>query len=367
MIKNEYYVIGLMSGSSTDGLDIAYCKFVYENERWHYDILEAECIPYSPGGKQKFPLILKRSQLLLQKANAFYGQFLGKTTAKFIKKYELQGKVDFVASHGHTMYHEPAGYVTVQIGSGAVIASILELPVVCDFRSTDVARYGNGAPLVPIGDKYLFADHTFCLNIGGIVNISAKLPNEKMIGFDVCAGNLLLNWLAKKLNYDYDDEGKIASKGKVTKALLKDLNEVYYSDKPYPKSLSADWVLVDICGIVDKHRHLSYEYKLRTAVEYIAEQVGNSILNIAEREKLSLTDTDTMLITGGGALNKFLVSRIMAHSPVKVVVPDRSIIDFKEALIMAFMGVLRMRETPNCLSSVTGATKDSIGGCVYLG
>lgn len=363
---SEYHVIGLMSGTSMDGVDIAYCKFIIDDKKqWLYEVLQAECIPYPRKWEIRLRGLLRQNTVAFLKTNVHYGHLLGEMTANFMERHQLIGKVDFIASHGQTIFHQPESGMTVQIGCGAAIAAKTHLSVVADLRSMDIAFGGQGAPIVPIGDKHLFANYRFCLNIGGIANISAKLPDGGIIGYDICGANLLLNHLAGLLNLGYDAGGQIAATGILNLTLLEELNAPFYFEKPYPKSLSAGWVGKTIMPILDKYAHLSPASKMRTAVEHIAQQIGKEIRRIAEREGLHLTDNDAMLVTGGGALNDFLVSRIAHHSPIEVVVPDAAVVKFKEAIVMAFIGVLRMRQTPNCLGAVTGASRDTIGGCIY--
>jgi len=363
---NTYKVIGLMSGTSLDGLDIAFCVFTEKNDKWSFQIKNAETIPYTKQWKEKLSSVENKTAFDFALLNSEYGHYLGLQTKIFIKKNKL--KVDFIASHGHTVFHQPDKKVTFQIGSGATIAAECKLPVVCDFRSLDVALGGQGAPLVPIGDKLLFSEYDYCLNLGGFANISFTSPrpvgHPSPVGegkgvrfaFDICPVNIIINELCKKTGKEFDDKGLIARKGKVNQLLLNELNKLkfYHQKKNQPKSLGKEWVIKYFNPILNKHR-LSVEDKLRTVYEHIAEQITYSTFN---------TQRSTILITGGGAYNDFLVERIKALTNHKIIIPEKNIIEFKEALIFAFLGVLRMRNEVNCLKSVTGAFEDNVGGAV---
>lgn len=360
-----YRVLGLMSGSSIDGLDIAYVKFEEDGGKWTYQIIKAETAPYPTKWKLRLNNLVMQNAITYLKTHTFFGHYVGELTRKFIEANQLEGQVDFVASHGQTIFHQPDNKVSSQIGDGASIAVVTGVPVVCDFRSSDIALGGQGAPMVPIGEKHLFPDYKFFLNIGGICNISAVM-NGRAIGYDVCAGNMALNRLAGELNKEYDEDGNIARSGEVDLDLLKELNGSWYYDKDYPKSLSGGWVSKVMMPTVARS-HSRVEDKLRTVVEHIVNQVSRDLEKLAQKESISLQPNDRLLVTGGGALNKFLIERLQEVSPLKVDVPEKMTVDFKEALIIAFAGVLRMREEVNMLSNVTGAQCDNIGGCIYYG
>ncbi len=370
----RYRVIGLMSGSSLDGLDIAYCEFAKQKGKWNFKILEAITLPYPehflPGLKD-LTFISSKS---LWETHTALGKFFGMVAKVFIEKYLPKSKVDFIASHGHTVFHFPEKRFTTQIGDGAAIAAASGLPVVCDFRTSDIAHGGQGTPIVPIGDKHLFPQYLFCLNIGGIANISCKTrpPNlpkgeerKQIVAFDICAANQVLNALAAKLGKEYDTGGKIAAAGSINKELLRELNKLKYFSRTYPKSLDNSFSREQVLPVLEKSG-ISTEDKIRTSVEHIAMQVARHVQMIAKKEKIKLRGSEQILVTGGGAFNKFLVERIAALTKLNVVVPGDDIVKFKEALVIAFMGVLRMRGEINVLKSVTGASKDTVGGAVHL-
>lgn len=362
---DSYRVIGLMSGSSLDGLDIAYCEFRYKSKRWEYTILETSVAPFADEWVQDIKGLPVSNAKNFCQAHAAFGAYFGTQVKLFVEERKLHGKVDFVASHGHTIFHFPDKHFTTQIADGAAIAAHAGLPVVCDFRTTDIANGGQGTPIVPIGDKLLFADYRFCLNIGGIANISCKVNERRIVAFDICTANQILNLYAGKLGKEYDEDGALAKTGVVSQELLDKLNGLAYYTEAYPKSLDNSYSREVLLPIIETFS-ITYESKLCTFIEHIAVQVANHINAIATMEGISFSADEKLLATGGGAFNKFLIERIQAHVKLNVVVPDTETVKFKEALVIALMGVLRMRGEVNVLKSVTGASKDSIGGAVYL-
>jgi len=347
-----YHVIGLMSGTSMDGLDIAFCKFILDSNQWTYEIVQAETLAYSKEWKQR--LSSAESSLDLVQTHYDYGYYIGKTVKLFIEKHNI--KVDFVSSHGHTLFHQPSKRITFQLGHGAAIAAECHLPVVCDFRSLDVALGGQGAPLVPIGDQFLFPAYDFCLNLGGFANVSFEKDKER-IAFDICPVNIMLNELAKKMGKEFDENGQEGRKGNVSLDLLNELNqlEFYAPQRQGPKSLGKEWLIEHFSPIVNKYP-LSLQDQFSTIYEHVAMQIALAI----KREK-----PGRILITGGGAHNSFLIERISALTNHQPIIPDKRTVDFKEALIFAFLGILKLRGEINCLKSVTGATRDNSGGVIY--
>jgi anhydro-N-acetylmuramic acid kinase len=359
----KFRVIGLMSGTSLDGVDIVCSDFSKDKEVWKFSILAAETIAYDERLKQQLQNVENESALALAQLNVDYGHYLGKITREFIEKNKLYPA--FISSHGHTIFHQPEKGLTLQIGSGAAIAAETNLPVICDFRTVDVAYGGQGAPLVPAGEKFLFPDFNLCLNIGGFANITANLDGVKFDegkggrkAFDICPANIVLNHYTQKLTppLEYDEGGEIAARGKVSEVLLQKLNSLeYYSLNP-PKSLGKEWVLKNILPLIDAPK-ISPEEVIATFTEHIAIQIANTF----NKEKAG-----NVLITGGGAFNHHLIKRIKTLSNSKITVPENEIIMYKEALIFAFLGVLRFRQEVNCFSSVTGAATDNIGGAIYF-
>ncbi len=345
-----------MSGTSLDGLDVAYCHFENKNGSWTFSIEKTESINYTSVFKNqlKNTVHLETSKLL-----AFhneYGNWLGEQVKDFVYKNKI--KVDFVSSHGHTVFHQPEIGLTYQIGSGQHLANTSGQKVICDFRTNDVALGGQGAPLVPIGDQLLFNTNDFCLNLGGISNISYD-HNGKRIAYDISPANMLLNYICKTIDLEYDEGGKIARQGQINIELLNQLNSLGYYKQSYPKSLGYEWFTKKVIPIINSTSD-SVENLLHTSAHHIAIQIANSI-------KKTKKDNSTVLITGGGAKNDFLIETLQQKLKglSTVIIPSTDIIDFKEAMIFAFMGVLREQNEINCLTSVTGAKKDSSSGVIY--
>ena len=349
----DFKVIGLMSGSSLDGLDIAYVNFSHDNKKWFFQIVEAGNVPYTDEWKKKLSEAFNKNESELKELDIEYGKYLGSITKKFIKKYELEPKL--IASHGHTIFHMPEKGNTLQIGNGQEIANETGIMTINDFRTEDVKKGGQGAPLVPIGDKYLFADYPICLNIGGIANLSYD-SEDKRIAYDICMANQLLNYLASKLGYDYDNNGNFARQGTVNQELLNILNDNPYYDKEAPKSLGREFFEEYQHKVIDESS-LSAKDLLATATEHIAYQIVRATEHL---------ESSKMLITGGGAKNNYLIERIRKMSKHEIIIPDTMIIDYKEALIFAFLGALKTEGRINVLSSVTGATSDSSSGNICL-
>lgn len=359
-----YRAIGLMSGSSLDGLDIAFVEFQESSGNWEYTVKAAECFGYSSEWVEKLAYAHSLKAVDYQLLHTAYGHYIGQQVNTFIEKHGLQYQVQLVASHGHTTFHIPSENMTAQLGEGAAIAATTGINVVSDLRAMDIALNGQGAPIVPIGEKLLLKDFNLFLNLGGIANLSYRGP-EKYVAFDICPANRVLNMLAARAGKPFDEGGKLAASGNIRPELLHILNTLEYYQLPFPKSLSNDFGTQVIFPML-KNAGFNREDTLRTYVEHIAIQVSNAtrLLNISAGQNSKL------LITGGGAHNEFLVERIRAlllSIGIEIVMPDKQLIDFKEAIIMGLIGVLRWREENNALASVTGADRDSIGGAVWIG
>ncbi|GAA4746948.1 anhydro-N-acetylmuramic acid kinase [Flavisolibacter ginsenosidimutans] len=352
-----------MSGSSLDGLDVAFVEFVHNAGIWNFEILAADCYTYDEEWKNRLQNATSLNALNYQRLHADYGHYIGAAVNRFVEENNLHYKVGLVASHGHTTFHEPQNRLTAQLGDGAAIAAETGLPVVSDLRALDVAFGGQGAPIVPIGEKLLLRDYDMYLNLGGIANISFN-DEKNYIAFDVCPANRVLNIFAAKEGKEYDANGAMAANGKVHEDALKKLNDLSYYKQPYPKSLANNFGTDEVYPLLASF-NLSSADALRTYVEHIVQQVQSAIGN-----RQSEIRNQKLLVTGGGALNSFLIQRLSeVLQPLKagVVIPDEKLVQYKEALIMAFMGVLRWRQEYNVLSSVTGAARDSIGGAVWIG
>lgn len=352
MKKNDRYsVIGLMSGTSLDGLDIAHCHFWKEADGWSFEIERATTVPYI----ERLQGLLKEGTLLsgekLAKLDIEIGQWYGKV----LNDFKGNADVDFIASHGHTIFHQPEHRLTLQIGNGHILSAETGLPVIYDFRSMDVALGGQGAPLVPIGDKLLFQDYDACLNLGGIANISFNV-NNKRVAFDISPCNMLLNYLMNTVGKSFDDKGELAKSGEVIDALLLKWNSLAYYKEAYPKSLGFEWVERIFFKDLNTNSHPLVNL-LASAAEHISIQIAGVINSFKNKPA-------RVLVTGGGAKNTYLISRISAYleDGKELIVPDDKIIDYKEALIFAFLGILRLKNEVNCLSSVTGASRDSSAG-----
>jgi len=343
-----------MSGTSLDGVDLACCHFKSDKGKWNFRIEAAGTVPYNNRWKNW----LARAHLLsgreLLDLDIEYGYYLGGLARDFCKK----GSFDpgFIASHGHTVFHQPEKGITLQVGNGSALAVKSGVPVVHDFRSLDVSLGGHGAPLVPIGDRLLFEDYDFCLNLGGFSNVSFEEDNQR-IAFDISPCNIVLNNYAKDLSLDFDEDGKNARQGSVKENLLDELDGLEYYSRKGPKSLGREWLEKEFYPVIQSF-NLNVNDILRTVTEHIAGRIAKVI---AGRDMLNASK---ILITGGGARNSFLVERISEAAGTDLAIPDPQLIDFKEALVFALLGILRSRGQINTLSSVTGATMDSSGGVI---
>lgn len=345
-MKKIYEGIGLMSGTSLDGLDIAHCRFV-KRESWSFKLLHAMTIPYSDNWKNRLHEAPKLKGNKLLTLDIELGSWMGEQTKGFIDLHNIQPK--FIASHGHTIFHQPERQLTLQIGNANQIYKSTRLPIVYDFRSLDVAFGGQGAPLVPVGDHYLFNEYHACLNLGGIANISMVKDNHR-IAFDIAPANMPLNYLVKQMGKEYDDKGEIASSGNVDLSLFDKLNGLEYYNIIGSKSLGYEWVNSNIYPLLNK-QELNTLDLLATISEHIGYQIGNNL------------PKGKVLVTGGGVYNTHLINQIKKYSPDSVLIfPSKEIIEFKEALIFSFLGLLRLRNEINCFRSVTGSSEDSCSG-----
>ncbi|MCG3166753.1 MAG: Anhydro-N-acetylmuramic acid kinase [Bacteroidia bacterium] len=354
MSKSGYRIIGLMSGTSLDGLDIACCLFEQNNNTWNYKIEHAVTCRYNDEWGGKLATIHNASAYEFALANTEYGYYLAEKVNEFIAEKSITA-IDLIASHGHTIFHQPEKNFTFQLGSGAAIAGRTGITTICDFRSTDVALNGQGAPLVPIGDTLLFPEFDYCLNLGGIANISFH-SNGKRIAYDSCPVNLALNQLAQILGKKYDNEGELARSGSLNNTLLYNLNNLDFYKTTGAKSLGREWVEEFFFPLINSIE-IPVQDKLNTVCEHIALQVAKS----------ANTASAKMLVTGGGAYNRYLIERIKFHCKAEIIIPDKQTIEYKEALIFAFLGLLRFEQKNNTLATVTGASTNSSSGAIYWG
>ncbi|MCC6253049.1 MAG: anhydro-N-acetylmuramic acid kinase [Bacteroidia bacterium] len=349
--ENSGVILGVMSGTSLDGVDIAACTFNNEQNKWHYEIIEAETFAYTLTEKNFLKNAYHANGVELIAMHHQFGNLLAEKVLAFCKHYKINAK--YIASHGHTIFHQPQKGYTFQLGHGANIAAQSGINTICDFRTSDVAYKGQGAPLVPIGDKLLFNQYDYCLNLGGISNISFN-DDDIRKAFDIGICNMALNELAQYMGLDYDHEGHLAQSGMNEEKLLASLKAATKNQFGYYKSLGYEWYEKNIRLLVMDYP-ASIQNKLRTVCEFIAYQINS----VVEKDS-------TVLVSGGGAKNNFLMECIRKPGKANFIVPDKRLIDFKEAVIFAFLGWLRINQIPNALSSVTGAVKDSCGGCIYL-
>lgn len=352
MLKDDYKVIGVMSGTSLDGLDLAYLHFYKENLHWRFEIIKAETFSYDENWRLTLNSAFNFNQQELEVLNENYTDFLANQIRLFIEENKIV-ELDAICSHGHTILHQPENGFTLQIGNLPKIVSFLNKTVVCDFRVQDVQLGGQGAPLVPMGDELLFSEFDYCLNLGGFSNISFS-KDGKRIAFDISPVNIVLNYFTEKIGLEYDEYGKLAQSGKVNVDLLQELNSISFYQKAFPKSLGKEFIQEEILPIIEKY-NLSIQDALRTFVEHTAIQISNVV-----------DDNSKVLITGGGAYNTFLINRLDVLKPnVDWIIPNDDLIQFKEALIFGFLGVLRLRNEINVLSSVTGASKNHSSGNIF--
>jgi anhydro-N-acetylmuramic acid kinase len=353
MKKNNYNVIGIMSGTSLDGVDLAHIQFRLENAKWTFEILESETVGYSQDWITPLKLAVDYPENELQKLNENYTQLLASIISSFIDRHQIKN-LDAVCSHGHTILHQPHNGITLQIGNLPEIATLTNQTVVCDFRVQDVKFGGQGAPLVPIGDRILFSDYDYCMNLGGFSNVSFE-QNGRRIAFDISPVNTVLNFYANQLALKYDDKGQLSRTGNINKIVLQELNSLEYYQQAFPKSLGFEFVKGVVLPIIEKY-DIRIDDKLRTFTEHIAYQTS-----------LALPDKKgSLFITGGGAYNDFIIERIQFYLPeMTIIIPSAKILEYKEALIFALLGVLKLRGEINTLSSVTGAKKDHSSGEIY--
>lgn len=360
-----YRAIGLMSGSSLDGLDVVFVEFTESGGSWNYTIKATACYAYSDEWIAKLTSATSLNAYDYLLLDAAYGKYTGLQVNRFIEEFGLQHQVQLIGSHGHTSFHVPLLGVTGQLGNGATIAATTGINTVSDLRIMDIALGGQGAPIVPMGEKLLMSEYAFLLNLGGIANISANRKKDS-VAFDICSANRVLNMLCNEIGLAYDAGGALAASGQINADLLTQLNALDYYKQPFPKSLANNFGTDQVYPFIQSYQ-LSIPDALCTYTKHIAMQIGDAVKNLYANDPISATK---LLITGGGAHNHFLVEQIaLAVKPyqIEVVVPNKELIDYKEALIMALLAVLRWREENTVLHTVTGAMRSSIGGAVWVG
>lgn len=342
-------VIGVMSGTSLDGLDLCHVIFNLENLS-DFKIANSTTISYPKKISEKLHNIVKKNINQINKIDIEYGTFIGESINKFISSFNLND-IDLISSHGHTVFHQPDVGKTLQIGNGMIINKITGIRTVNNFRQQDVKLGGQGAPLVPIGDKLLFKKYKYCLNLGGFVNISIK-KRKKIFAYDICPLNTVLNFYSKKIGHEYDYNGNFSKTGIINNNLFNELNELSYYFEKHPKSLGIEFVLGEVFPIIDKYK-LSEIDVLATYIKHAAYQISKNIL-----------DNEKVLISGGGSFNKTLIKSLKNYG-INISLPNKLIINYKESLIFALLGYLRLNNEINCLKSVTGATRDHSSGDIF--
>tara|TARA_E500000178_G_scaffold282461_1_gene283063 strand:+ start:673 stop:1734 length:1062 start_codon:yes stop_codon:yes gene_type:complete len=349
---NIFYVIGVMSGTSLDGVDIVYVKFT-KNEIWSFEIIFSQTFKYDDSITRLIADLSTKNLEVIKKIDVEYSHKLAKIINQFISQFSIK-KIDFISSHGHTAIHNPSNAITYQIGNLPILSKIINQDVICDFRVQDVELGGQGAPLVPVGEKYLFKEYDSFINLGGFANIS-KHSGDNLIAYDICPVNILLNYFSRKIGKEYDNKGLIASSGKFIFSLYKELTNLEYYKLDPPKSLGIEWINDKVIPIINKYADSPVEDILNTLSNHIANQISDNLYGVKK-----------VLVTGGGAYNDYLIEIIESKTNCKIIIPPNDIIEFKEALIFAFLGVLRNQNINNCYSSVTGASKDHSSGKIYL-
>ncbi|MEA3461888.1 MAG: anhydro-N-acetylmuramic acid kinase [Bacteroidota bacterium] len=352
-MTEQYKVTGLMSGSSMDGVDLACCHLAWDGHLWEYDILVAETFPYNRELLSKLEQACNWNREEIGELDRELGAYYAELLNTFHKKEKLFP--DFIASHGHTILHDPNRGITMQAGNGRIMAERTGITLINDFRSEDVAQGGQGAPLVPLGDRLLFSTYEGCLNLGGFANISCENNKGERIAYDLCPANMALNWAAALEGKAFDRNGQMASKGIVNQKLLERLNQLEFYAISAPKSLGREWFMEQFLPLIQESSLTAVDL-MSTLVEHIALQISHGI---------NEAWIGSLLITGGGALNQSLIERLKKYTSATLVIPEESLIHYKEALIFALLGVLKIRGEINCLASVTGGRQDISAGTIY--
>jgi anhydro-N-acetylmuramic acid kinase len=357
-MERTFRVVGIMSGTSMDGVDLALCHLAGNGDAWTYRIEAAETIPYEEKWRVRLSQLQYQSALLYAKTDVFYGRYLGELVKQFLLKHGAQA--DLVASHGHTVFHDPDGWITAQIGCGQTLSAFCGLPVVSDFRRMDVAGGGQGAPLAGIGDELLFSDYDFCLNLGGFCNISGTYGNTR-VAYDIAPCNIVLNRLAREAGQKYDEGGAIAAQGSIHYELQNRLEDIEYYHRPFPKSLSREWINKEFWHIVRDYDGLPTADRMKTLVNHIAGQISRNIEALCD----GASEGKRVLVTGGGAFNHTLIEFLRSETDAEIVVPDSHLVNFKEALIFALLGAMRLCNLNNVRGEYTGARQDQCTGALH--
>lgn len=353
LLRAPLHVIGIMSGTSLDGIDLAACRFEHDGIRYRYTLLASRTLPYTEEWTKRLSGVYSAPAREVFATDADLGRLFGEVVNNFIAAFGLTPQL--IASHGHTVFHEPARGFTVQIGSGAHISALTGIDTVCDFRSKDVALKGQGAPLVPVGDQLLFGEYGACLNLGGIANISMQ-QNDQRLAWDICPVNMALNEIAQRAGKAYDRGGEMASRGVVLPDLLERLNGLSFYSGSGPKSLGREWYEQQFRPLLQEGRP---EDLARTVCEHIAEQHAKAFEPLPADAEI--------LVTGGGAFHTFLIQKMSEKSKRRLAIPEEGLVNFKEAIVFAFLGALNYWGRVNVFDSATGSVRQHIGGATYRG
>ena len=361
MSSSLLYGLGIMSGTSLDGIDICYVEFKKEDDSY-FKIINSKTFKYNSIWLNKLSDVHLKNDLQIKKIDLEYGMLISQKIIEFKNDNNISN-LDFISSHGHTVKHKPP-YYSIQIGNGKVIRDLTNVTTINDFRSQDIRLGGQGAPLVPIGDKYLFGNYDSCLNLGGIANISfGNSGNIK--AFDVCGCNILLNKYSKIYDREFDEFGQLSSRGRVIPELIESLDSISYNQIEGPKSLDKEKLLKDNYKVIDEYLANKSDIDLKRigydVLATIVEHISNEIFSVVSKQN----NLKNILITGGGAKNIFLIEQIKRKINCSVIIPDEILVDYKEALIFAFMGKLRLQNKINCLKTVTGSKKDHSSGTIF--
>ena len=348
-MTSSFNIIGVMSGTSVDGLDLCYVSFT-KDFLSNYKIICSETIDYPSNLKSNLINAINLDETKLKELDLKLGEFIAFSIEDFLQNNNLR-KPDLISSHGHTVYHQPKILKTLQIGSGEVINKVTGIKTVNNFREQDVKLGGEGAPLVPIGDKILFKNYKYCLNLGGFVNISIK-NNDQILAYDICALNTVLNFYSKKTGYDYDKNGNLSKQGAINSDMFNELNKLNFYSKKNPKSLGIEFVKEVLFPLINKYQ-INYLDVLATYIKHVAFQI-----------KKNITGKEKVLLSGGGSFNKTLIQNLENYN-VNYTIPENTIVNFKESLIFALLGYLKINNKTNCLKSVTGASRDHSSGDIF--
>ena len=353
---SKFEIVGLMSGTSLDGLDITHSIFSKVDGKWTFRLQNAMTFPYSEELRNSLSEAKTLSLSSLQQLDKHFGRELGRLVLQFLKEKKINANaIDAIASHGQTILHQPNNGFSLQIGCGTSLAFVTGIPVINDFRNKDIIAGGQGAPLVPIGDKLLFSDLADAfLNLGGFCNLTFKNTLGDWKAFDVSPCNLPLNRLAEQKGKSYDKNGDWAREGTVDFFLLDLLNKIPYYTIDSAKSLGTEWLDESFYPLIkfSKNTHDN----LCTIVEHVAFQISKALENKSIKK---------LLVTGGGAHNSYLIERLKHYCSSEIILPDKEIVDFKESIIFGFLGALYLAKEFNNIPSATGASKNVIGGVYH--